>query len=478
MTAETVLPKAETFAALPAPWPESLEARIRRELEDDGRRLVVLDDDPTGTQTVHGVPVLTEWSQDALAAELVRSPVFYVLTNSRSLPAPEAVELAAEIGRNLMAAASRTAISFAVASRSDSTLRGHYPAEVDATADTLGGDFAGHVLIPFFEAGGRFTLNDIHYVQQGDALVPAAQTEFARDKVFGYVQSSLPRWVEEKTGGAVRARDVVSITIDDLRVGGPEAVTAKLKAMPAGGVAIVNSVAYRDVEVFVAGLLAAERAGLNFIYRTSASFVRVRGGISQRPLLTRAELGAGGGPNEPGATGAGGLVVVGSYVEKTTEQLRAALELPGVEGVELRVQELISPEGGDGELARAGSMVNRALAGGGDVVLFTSRALKSGRSDAENLAIGGRVSRALCGIVAGLAVAPRFLIAKGGITSADVATAGLQVRRAMVLGQVLPGVPVWRLGEESRFPGMSYVVFPGNVGEADALAQAISIFGG
>jgi uncharacterized protein YgbK (DUF1537 family) len=36
----------------------------------------------------------------------------------------------------------------------------------------------------------------------------------------------------------------------------------------------------------------------------------------------------------------------------------------------------------------------------------------------------------------------------------------------------LPGIPVWQLGEESRFPGMNYVVFPGNVGGADALLHA------
>ena len=74
-----------------------------------------------------------------------------------------------------------------------------------------------------------------------------------------------------------------------------------------------------------------------------------------------------------------------------------------------------------------------------------------------------------------LTVVPRFIIAKGGITSSDVATDGLDVRRAWVLGQILPGVPVWRLNEESRFPGLPYVVFPGNVGTDDSLARAIEI---
>ena len=75
--------------------------------------------------------------------------------------------------------------------------------------------------------------------------------------------------------------------------------------------------------------------------------------------------------------------------------------------------------------------------------------------------------------VSSLAVRPRFLVAKGGITSSDIGVHALQVRRATVLGQALPGVPVWKLGAESRYPGMSYVVFPGNVGDEDGLRSLV-----
>ena len=123
-------------------------------------------------------------------------------------------------------------------------------------------------------------------------------------------------------------------------------------------------------------------------------------------------------------------------------------------------------------------VVNRHLAGGTDVALFTSREVRTGADDQATLAIGQTVSAALCAAVAALTAQPRYLIAKGGITSSDVATKGLGVRRAMVLGQLLPGVPLWELGAESRFPGMRYLVFPGNVGSADALAEAVGIFRG
>jgi uncharacterized protein YgbK (DUF1537 family) len=462
--------KADLFRDLPPIWPKSLLPQIRARVEEQGQRLVVLDDDPTGTQSVHGLPVLTEWSTASLAEELRRSPVFYILTNSRALTEEGAVALAREIGANLIEAGRISGRGFAVGSRSDSTLRGHFPAEVDAMAETLaGGDagaFAGYVIAPYFAEGGRFTVGDVHYVLQGDTLQPAASTEFAKDRVFGYSHSALPEWVEEKTNGRVKAADVVSITLDDLRRGGPEAVAAKLLAMPQGGAAIVNSTDDRDQEVFVMGLLDAEQAGRRFLYRTAASFVRVRGGIPPKPLLS---LGGTEGLH-------GGLVVVGSYVAKSSDQLAHALKVPGVAGVELSVDALLDDGRGEQELTRTEDEIHDRLGAGEDVILYTSRTLRTGSSAEENLAIGKKVSDSLCRIVSGLRARPRFLIAKGGITSSDTATRGLGVRRAMVLGQLLPGVPVWELGDESKFPGMPYVVFPGNVGQPESVAEAIRLF--
>jgi len=465
---ESIQAKEALFATLPAPWKEDLASSIGSQLKTLSRNLVVLDDDPTGTQTVHGVPVLTEWTVPALAAELDRSPVFYILTNSRSLDTARAEALAREIGANLQAAAEKAQRSLAVASRSDSTLRGHFPAEVDALAEGLGGGFSGTIVVPFFEEGGRFTIDDVHYVQQGEKLVPAAQTEFAKDKSFGFSHSNLTRYVEEKSGGRIRAGEVVRITLDDLRQAGAGAVAAKLEAMPPGGTAIVNSACYRDQEVFVSGLLAAETAGKRFLYRCAASFVRVRGGIAPRPLLSAAEMRS--------ESTSGGLVVVGSYVARSSEQLERAVTLPGVTPVELQVEKMIDAGQRGEEIERVARQVNETLESGADVVLFTSRDLKAGHSQAENLSIGSQVSEGLCTVVESLRHRPGYLIAKGGITSSDVATRALGVKRAMVLGQIQPGVPVWRLGDEAKFPGMAYVVFPGNVGDADSVAHCMSLF--
>ena len=459
------MPKEALLASLPRPWPESLLPTIQQQLAAGQRSLIVLDDDPTGTQTVYDLPVLTEWTVATLRAELaLGTPTFYLLTNSRSLPLPAAQELNAEIGRNLLAAAQATGRDFAVVSRSDSTLRGHYPGETDALTAALGQQVDATLIIPFFLEGGRFTINDVHYVAEGDQLVPAAATPFARDAAFGYHNSDLRAWVEEKTAGRVAAAAVASITIDDVRLGGPDAVAQKLLNLPTGAVCIVNCAGTRDMEVFVSGLLKAEAAGRHFLYRTAATFVQVRAGLAPRALLTAADL------NLP--TTGGGLIVVGSYVPKSTTQLNALLAQPDLVQVEVNVDALLDDGQQAGEVARTIAVTTNALQRGQDVVVYTSRRLITGADAVSSLAIGQRVSASLVALVQGLGVRPRYLIAKGGITSSDLATKALGVKRALVRGQILPGIPLWEVGVESRYPGLVYVVFPGNVGGDDALVQA------
>ena len=169
-------------------------------------------------------------------------------------------------------------------------MRGHFPLELDVLQKTLAQPADVWLVIPFFLEGGRFTINDVHYVAEKGGLVPAAQTPFARDKAFGYTASDLKAWVVEKGEGRFSPAVVHSITLEQIRSGGPDRVTERLLALPAGSICVVNSASYRDQEVFVRGLLAAEARGGRFLYRTAASFVRPRIGLGERPLLTAAEL--------------------------------------------------------------------------------------------------------------------------------------------------------------------------------------------
>jgi uncharacterized protein YgbK (DUF1537 family) len=457
---------SEALADLPPEWPDDPLPAIRAAVPDAGETLVVLDDDPTGTQSVYGIPVLTEWSVEALQAELASDlPAVYLLTNSRSMPLAEAQTLNAQIGRNLQTAARRAGRRPVVISRSDSTLRGHFPGEVDALAESLGG-FDATLLIPAFIAGGRYTIDDTHYVADGDTLVPAGATDFARDAAFGYRASNLREWVEEKTGGRVCAAGVATISIETIRRAGPSGVAARLAALPIGGVCVINAASERDLAVAALGIIVAEARGKRFLYRTAASIVPLRAGLSPRPLLARPDFSLPEG---------GGLIVVGSYVSKSSGQLAALLDLPGIASVEIAVESLLSDDGWEREIARVAAAADQRLRDRQDVVLFTSRRLVAGADADHSLAIGRRVSDSLVAIVRAIGAQPRYLLAKGGITSSDIATRGVGVKRALVVGQVLPGVPAWQLGPESRYPGLVYIVFPGNVGGPSAVAEVVDM---
>ncbi|MEQ8807433.1 MAG: four-carbon acid sugar kinase family protein [Imperialibacter sp.] len=213
----------QKFNQLPPDYPEGLLPAIQKEFLESKKTIVVLDDDPTGTQTCYDVMVLTSWDVSLIAAELRQKPsILYILTNSRSLPEPEAVNLALEIGRNLKEAAKESQRDLVVVSRSDSTLRGHFPAEVDAVAGAL--DLAGAVtvLVPAFIEGGRYTIGDVHYIVENEELVPVSDTPFAKDVSFGYQHANLKEWVEEKTKGRIKVPEVNSVSVEDLLAGCPK----------------------------------------------------------------------------------------------------------------------------------------------------------------------------------------------------------------------------------------------------------------
>ncbi|MGI8643604.1 MAG: four-carbon acid sugar kinase family protein [Thermomicrobiales bacterium] len=459
------------FDALPPAWADpGLAEQNRRAIAASGRVLVALDDDPTGVQTVHETPVLARWTVEDLAAELAaRPPVFFILTNSRSLPEAEASDLTREIVTNLHTASEQTGVPVAIASRSDSTLRGHFPAETDAI-QAVTGAADGVVLVPAFFEGGRITVDDVHWVRQGDEWIPAAETEFAKDATFGFTSVNMGDWVTEKTGGRIQPEDVASLDIRTMREGGPVAVAAFLKDIHGGTPVIVNAASYEDLDVVVAGILEAEAAGKRFVYRTAASFVRARAGLPARDLLTREELL---GANAP--TPLPGLVIAGSHVQKTTEQLAHCQNLPGTTMIEVSVPALIAGDTSrDEEVRRVASDATSAIEDGRTAIVATSRRVERPVAGGDGLALGRTASAALVAIVHAIEAEPGWVVGKGGITSSDIGTKGLGAHRAMVLGQVRPGVPVWRLGEESRFPGLPYVVFPGNVGDPETLAEVVA----
>jgi uncharacterized protein YgbK (DUF1537 family) len=449
--------------------------QIRAHLKSSGQRLVVLDDDPTGSQSVHDVPVLTAWSVSDLSAAMEGPDrVIFVLTNSRSMAAPEAVGVIHEVATNLNEAAPHLVQQIRFVSRSDSTLRGHFPDETDELQAVASGGarpYNGVLLCPAFFEAGRVTIDDIHWTTVGDRLVPVGDTEFARDRAFGYTSSNLRDWVVEKSGGRIGRDDVASLSLSAIRLGGPPAVRDALAQLDGGQTIVVNAAAYSDLEVVVLGLLEAESQGRRFICRTGPSFVRVRAGIHSRGPLKTSDL------YPDGARSGHGLVVVGSHTAQTSRQMAAATGHCVLAECEIQVPRLLQDDTAfAAEVDRVITQVTAALRQQ-NVLLFTSRTVAPTSEAAGALTASARVSKALTAVVAGIVPRQplRWLVAKGGITSSDLATRGLGVRAARVLGQIFPGmVSVWRLEiGGTNTVGMPYVVFPGNVGDDWALVRVL-----
>ncbi|WP_139956101.1 four-carbon acid sugar kinase family protein [Flavicella sediminum] len=425
--------------------------------------IVVLDDDPTGTQTVHGVSVLTDWEQETLDGEFESGTrVFFILTNSRSFQENKAYEVAKTIADRVGKSASKYNKSTIILSRGDSTLRGHYQAETSALENGLGLDNCKQFLIPAFFEGGRVTVNDVHYMEQDGVFFPVGESPFAKDATFGYTASNLKEWISEKTGGLVKAEAVQSFSLDVLRKQGPVQVCKTLLVNKADKFYVVNATCYEDLQSFALGFL---QSALPAVIRCSASFVNAIANIEKKELLEKSELIS---------TGIGGLTIVGSYVPKTTAQLTKLKENKSYAFYEVEVTKLLQKEEQQIEINKAIHFIDANLGAGKEVVIYTSRLVKTGIDGVESLKIVNQVSSSLIRIVKGLQTCPKYILAKGGITSSDIAVKALGVKKAFVEGQIIPGVPVWKLGEETKFPKVPYIIFPGNVGDNDALAHILT----
>ena len=445
------------------------------------RTLVVLDDDPTGTQSVADLPVITGWSVDDLAWALsTGAGAVYVMTNSRSLDPADAERVNVEVVTNALAAAERVGRRVAFVSRSDSTLRGHFPVEPATIADLLeraGTRVDGIVLSPAFPDAGRITVHGTHYAgAAATGFVPVGETEFADDKTFGYTASALPAWVEEKTAGAVRADDVIVIDLAALRTD-EDAVVAALSAARNRAPIAVDCVEENDLLLLARALQRAEDAGSTFVYRVGPPFVRARIGQAPRAPLTAAE--ARPADFAPESDAVGGLVVVGSHVGLTGRQVDALRAATATPEIVLDVPSVLDPARRDAHVLAVAERAAEAL-GDGNAVVRRGGAFVAGRDAEESLDFARRVSAAVVEVVQRIVAArcPRFVIAKGGITSSDVASRGLGMSRALVRGPMLPGiVSLWE-PQDGPAAGVPYIVFAGNVGDDDSLARVVTTLNG
>ncbi len=423
-------------------------------------KIIVLDDDPTGSQTVHSCLLLTRWDVATLKAALAdAAPLFFILTNTRGMDAVNAAAVTREVCTNLKAALAEHPGPVLFVSRSDSTLRGHYPVETDVINEVLG-PFDATLLTPAFFEGGRITRDSTHYLMVDGKPVPTHETEFARDSVFGYRTAYLPDYVAEKTAGCVAANSVRRLTLIELRGG---QASAWLAALHGNAVGVIDGETADDYRLLADAVLAAAAAGKRLLFRSAASLLTALAKLPPQPVAAEA-FASLVHDRRPGA------VIVGSHVAKTTAQLSALLKQRGVVGLPLDVARLPGARAAVVGALTAG--IAHAHACGLTPVIFTSRAERQFASVAERLAFGEAVSATLMDVVERLPTTLGFLISKGGITSNDVLSTGLALTVSRVLGQILPGVTVVQTPAGHRLPNLPVVIFPGNVGDDAALAEA------
>lgn len=450
-----------------------VDSLLAKEIEKNNKTFVVLDDDPTGVQTVHDVPVYTNWEKETLRQAFAeKNKLFFILTNSRGFTAEQTTKAHKEIADVVDEAAKEAGVEYVFVSRSDSTLRGHYPLETEILKENYekhtGTTIDGEILCPFFKEGGRFTIDNIHYVKYGDELVSANETEFAKDQTFGYSSLTMSEYVAEKTAGKYHAEDVTCISLKDIRSMDIFKIEEALMQVKDFNKIVVNAVDYIDLKIFSIALYRAMNKGKLFMFRTAASLVKVMGGVTDQPLLERDQMIVKETQN-------GGVIVVGSHTEKTTKQVEELKKLTDIEFIELDATLVTDEEAFEKEVQRCLRLEEEYIKAGKTVCCYTTRSLiKADTGNKEDeLRLSVKISDAVQSLVGRLEVTPAFVIAKGGITSSDVGTKALRVIKANVLGQIEPGIPVWQTGEESKFPMTPYIIFPGKVGEVTTLRESV-----
>lgn len=403
------------------------------------QRTVVLDDDPTGTQEITNAPVLLRRNRIALVELLQGSDTVYVLTNTRAVSEGDAKKLLDKLRLDVAFAEESLGIEVLVVQRGDSTLRGHVFAEIDVFAHAE----SVVVFAPAFPAGGRLTSGGVHRVLVDGMWINAADTEFATDPVFGFSERTMVDYVQAKG-----SRSAVSTQ--------PANFLSTALATEPGTVIVPDAESNSDLEEVARDIRTLVRSGRSVVVRCAAPLAAYLAGRKSTGFIDLARVPRSGPV----------LVVAGSHTAATTRQIEAVLgRWPSM--VEIDTDAALADPDAAGALAAA--RVREAFLTTEVVILATERVR---RAEHGSLGDAARVMQALSSAVTEVRDVPGVVIAKGGITSAEIARSGFGAKVGWVQGQVEPGISLWKLGDQDS--GLPYIVVPGNIGDADTIVRLVT----
>jgi uncharacterized protein YgbK (DUF1537 family) len=170
-----------------------------------------------------------------------------------------------------------------------------------------------------------------------------------------------------------------------------------------------------------------------------------------------------------------GLFIAGSHTGLTTAQIKSLIK-SGAIGLELDVTHVFNRRAMDRKIRSLRKRAVQLLKQNKSVCIYTPREYHEFKGK-TNLEIAIAISDALVNVVRKVYRFADYIVAKGGITSHEIAVKALNIKKATVLGQAIPGVPVVAVKKMCK-KQLNYTIFPGNVGGINSLVKIKQIYEG
>ena len=444
-------------------------------------KIIIFDDDPTGSQTVYGCPLLLNWDEQTLEKAFKQpSPLIFILANTRSLSSDLAVEkiraICSSIKKFFLIQGYSKEDYFYI-SRGDSTLRGHGVLEPAILAEELG-PFHATFHIPAFLEGGRTTEKGIHYLNG----IPVHRTDFGRDSVFGFSTSDLAKWIEEKSFGKIQAEKILHIEIKQLEIAfnneeGFISLLSFLSQLENNISVVVDAKLPHHLETLARAIKVVSKEK-RFLFRTAASFINSLSGLPINPKSTADLVSLKSKNNQfkykPG------LIMVGSHVKLATAQLDFLLKDNSCKGLEIPVSKLADIFASEDCKNLILDLEDKILSKIDNIlytkkipVLYTTREEMQFSSHSTRMKYGLELAEFMAILVGKISNKFGYIISKGGITTQLLLQRGLNLNQVILKGQILPGLSIVQSNSDQN--NLPVVTFPGNLGNEKTLLESFRL---